>query len=126
MVKCDLRGRGHAELSGRELVEVLPAKQTPTPHAAQSWHWWSTGDGRPKNYDLAELRDNNDETILTLYGGSGFDALGRGPKDRRNARLIASAPALLALVERVAELEDGQLISVISDARALLAQLKTP
>lgn len=69
-------------------------KHTPGP-----WTWWDGATGRPAKYDRMCLQ-NGDRRILSSYGGSGLDALGKTAEDRANAALIASAPALLELVTR--------------------------
>lgn len=51
--------------------------------------------------------------------------LGYGTDDDKNGRLIAAAPKLLAVVERMMkEYEDGVSIGLIEDAQAALSQAK--
>lgn len=110
-------GHGMAWAS-TELVEVLPAKQTPTPHTAGPW--------RQKEFDECQIAifsdDPNNLLVAVVSVGEGRSG-GIG-----NANLISIAPALLALVERMANggWNYHETNELRADARALLAQLKTP
>jgi hypothetical protein len=66
-------------------------------HTPGPWKWWTRESGRPENYDLSKLLSDTreDEPILTLYGGEGFNAIGEKEEDIANARLIAAAPEML-------------------------------
>ena len=78
-----------------------------TGHAPGPWRWWSPETGRPAKYDLCRLISGDTSAVLSCYGGSGADALGDSKRARANAALIASAPDLLAFVERWKSIVDG-------------------
>lgn len=98
-------------------TQFLPAKQTP--HTPGPW--------RQKEFDecqIAIFSDDPNNLLVAVVRVSEGRSGGIG-----NANLISIAPALLALVKRVASLPPGsvdyrELNSVCDDARALLAQLK--
>ncbi len=67
-------------------------------HTPGPWQWWTPKTGRPKPYDLAKLIAPG-ATILSMYGGSGDEALGTSETDKANARLISAAPDMLFVLK---------------------------
>lgn len=98
------------------------AKHTPLP-----WKWWTKKTGRPPEYDLAKLLGANGRDILGMYGGEGFNALGKSKTDKANAEYIIKAcnnfPEMVELLQHIVDCNCLNE-NAYQKARALLASLE--